>query len=174
MIDVSKAAAGKISSFVGYTLGLFSIIGFIVEITEKDNSDRTFGIVLSMVFLLISALFIIVGAGIKTRIKRFWIYSGILSNNNATPVSELAAAVSKPSEFVIQDLQYMIGKRLYKNVRMDIRTNSVINDNPAAQTQAVNPPHAETVSIKCEGCGAVNSKQEGMAGVCEYCGSPIK
>ncbi|MCL2527500.1 MAG: hypothetical protein FWE42_03695 [Defluviitaleaceae bacterium] len=182
---------GKILSIIGYTT---AVIGAIVVLVSLYDGDTDGAIAVAIVFLIPALPFIIGGARIKRRIKRFRIYVSLIASGN-TALEAIAAHTSRPLAFVRNDILKMISKRYFTNAFIDHRTNTVVvnrpvhppggfqpfNSNLPPPVVPVSPPpqggggfqimHDE---YTCGGCGSSGTKQRGAVITCEYCGSGIK
>ena len=172
---VSHVAIGKIFSIIGYTLGVFSLIGFITAIADSMIDAEI--VILVIIFLAISVFFIVKGIQIKGRIRRYKQYVSLISAKQMTIIDNLSASTGQSVDFVRKDLQIMIKKKLFANATIDMSANEIViggkalNETAVMQTQPVAKEELE--SYICPGCNAPGSKPKGSVGSCEYCGSPV-
>jgi len=180
-MNTSKAAVavsaifGKISSVLGYAFGLIGIIGFSVEISENRETS---GFVIAVVFTALGVFLIIKGVQIKRRIRRFKRYVSLISTQQMKSLENIAASTSQSVDFVRNDLQKMINKKFFANASINAVTNEIVIGGMAAQpvwpAPAQNTQYAvqpEFEMYTCSGCGASGTKQKGVPGSCDYCGS---
>lgn len=156
---------GKISSIVGYMLAIIGVIGLAVELTEGSD---TFGIVLSLIFLISGILAIVKGIQIKRRIRRFRRYVSLISTSNMVSLDNLAVATSQSVDFVRRDLQKMIDKKFFINASINLTQNEISIGQAITRPESVS---SMTVSFTCTGCGAVGSKPQTAVANCAYCGT---
>lgn len=171
---VTNIIIGKFLSIVGYTVGSFFLLAFFMHLFDGTipSSSKGPGIIACLIIIGISILLIIKGAKIKRLLKRFKIYVNLISTENMTSLENIASRTSQSIDFVKDDINTMINKKLFKNAYLDIKTNELIVSKQNATTPQNNVQTIATVL--CPGCGASNSKQKGLMSSCEYCGSPLK
>jgi len=182
---------GKILSIIGYSFGIFGLIGIAVETTRSGDA---FGIILALIFIAIGILLVLKGLKIKRRVKRFRRYVSLISIQNMVSLDSIADYTTKSVDFVRKDLQNMIDKKFFTNAIINEESNEIViaRVSPPTPISPVSPiythqtqiiiqsapssppiaPVEERISI-CNGCGASNKIVEKI-GVCDYCGSYIQ
>lgn len=167
---VASTILGKICSVVGY--GWVILLG--LPLLAGAYGSEFFTYVMLAVMMGAGVFLIIIGRKIKRRIVRFKQYVGLLSSGNATSVQALANATAQTPEFVQNDVQNMIRKMFFTNAFIELGTGEIIiGHRQQAATNTVQSTSNEVITVKCAGCGAVNSKQKGINATCDYCGSPL-
>ncbi len=182
-MNTSKAAVvvstivGKVCSILGYSILVVFGLPLIFGAFGSDSAQ----IIFVLVCIGLGTFLIVLGIKNKHRIKRFKIYVGLISMEHMTSLENIASSTSQSIDFVSNDIQKMIDKKFFANANIDKMTNEIIIGETKAQPQIVATPQpaqqntiAENENVKCQGCGAMNLKQKGVAINCEYCGSPIK
>jgi hypothetical protein len=176
---IANALLGKALSIIGYLIGAFFLLGFIIiaSSTDMQYSDRTGTLIVCIVFDVFCVCIILLGRNIKHRIKRFKNYVGLISFEHMTSLDALARSTSKSNEFVKRDIQKMIDKKFFANAHINVNNEIIIGTDmtPMKVTSPVTAqtPVTETISVRCSGCGANNIKLKNAAARCEYCGSHI-
>lgn len=168
-------------------------IAEIVEMPYSTDYDLPF-----LIFCLILdalGIWLIVSARRKqTLIKRFKEYVMAISNNPTGYIPDIAASFGTSAEIVERNLERMIHKKFFPNAYIDKNTNclvivnrqtaqntanqntvgqNTVNQNTSAPTGSA-APGVEMVTVKCKGCGGINTIAKGQTGECDYCGSAIK
>lgn len=169
---------GKISSFIGYTIGILSLLIILIELFDTNSEDPIGVIFVFLVILAICVLLVFKGRKIKNRIKRFKQYVSLISNQNMTSFQNLASATSQSVDFVKNDLQQMIDKGFFANASLNLKSNEIVVENCIQTITNTNTDAQQSIpidveTVKCSSCGAVNSKQKGTSFNCDYCGSPL-
>ncbi|MGE5628607.1 MAG: hypothetical protein ACM3X7_10945 [Solirubrobacterales bacterium] len=176
---VFNSILGKISSIIGYCMGVFFLPGLFAYITD-DKPDATC-IMICLFFISIAAFLIYLGRKIKKTIKRFKEYVKLISVDNISSLEEIASSTSRSVDFVKNDIQKLIDKKYFINAYIDDDTDEIVigehniqaNTNSAYKGVHQRKPQ-ETESVKCSGCGAMNYRSKGAVINCEYCGSLLK
>jgi len=172
---VVSAILGKIASVIGYSIGVFGILGFIVEMSEDRE---TFGFVLAFILIAVGVFLVLKGLQIKRRIRRFKEYVFLISQGK-TSLEHIASSTSQSVDFVRRDLQKMINKRFFASAAIDIATNQILiggvvpQPAPSILTPQVSVAPPQFINFTCSGCGATGTKPEGTPTRCEYCGSVL-
>lgn len=170
---------GKAFSIFGYTFGGLMALGLLIDLTDgKKSSIPSLGenIVMYVFFFAFAGFFIYEGLVLKRRISRFMEYNCIISYNHVTSLENIAASTNRSIDFVKKDLQKLIDKRYFKTAVIDENLGEIIiGKNPVLQNFVTNLEivDIEKETVKCHGCGALNSKEKNTTIFCEYCGSPI-
>lgn len=171
---------GKFLTVFGYFMGGFSLIIMCVGVTDLKSSGAFAGMVFLFIILGLSILAIIKGYQIKQMVKRFKTYVSLISIENITSLEDIASSTSQSVDFVKNDLQKMIDKKFFANAYIDKQSNEIIigssNSQPSVPISSESfhlnvVTEIETESVQCLGCGAMNLKQKGGSGNCDYCGS---
>ncbi|MBU5437296.1 hypothetical protein KQI42_04705 [Tissierella sp. MSJ-40] len=169
---------GKISSIFGWILTLFFTMG-LVAIALDDMANESFTLIFFLIFVIIGIWLIMFGIRRKKLIRRFKEYEQIISSENETSINNIANITFQSSDFVMDDIQTMINKKLFTNVFIDKNDKRIIFEK---RNDSVKTTYDETASIsihkemsvvKCSGCGAPNKIPKGSSSECEFCGSPI-
>lgn len=165
---------GKFASLYGLGFLMISLI-----IILDDSND-----ILSILFATLICGIIgicLIRFGIKRRkfIKRFRKYEDIISYRQEVFIDSIANMTSQSADFVIDDIQKMIKRKLFINMYIDRKYKRIIfkGKNDLVKTSydgidSVSRPKKMSV-VKCSGCGAPNKISKGSSSECEFCGSPI-
>jgi hypothetical protein len=92
-------------------------------------------------------------------------------------LESISLSVSRPLDFVKNDMQKMIEKKFFANASINTSTNEIIIKNAAFMAQVNklnNAAQNELEVFTCPGCGALGTKAKATMGNCDYCGSPVK
>ena len=165
---------GKVQSIIGYA----AVILFGLPLIMGAFKGVVSSYILALIFIAVGILLIFLGSKTKRRIKRFKKYVEFISIQHMTSIENLASATTQSIDFVKNDLQIMISKKFFANASLNLKTNEIIIG------QHVNPNNAQIFQqqniqiqyepVSCPGCGALNNKQVGIQGNCEYCASILK
>ncbi len=175
-----------------FFFGIFTIMT-IVEMPYSTVYDLPF-----LFFCLFGdalGIWLIVSARRKqTLLKRFKEYVMSISNNPTGYIPDIAASFGTSAEIVEQNLERMIHKKFFPNAYIDKNANRIVivnrqttqntadqnttdqntaNQNTSAPTGSA-ASGVEMVTVKCKGCGGINTIAKGQTGECDYCGSAIK
>lgn len=188
-IAVSKTVS-LVQMLVGiwimFTVGLCAI-----ALTDKKFMADT-GVVFLIFLLILGALgvwLIVLSRKTTKLIKEFKEYVAVVSNDPDGYIPDIAASLGTSEDVVKKNLELMIKKNYFVNAFIDQNSNCIviankqnIIDSTAQQPQTNAFAHAvapaatqaiEMVTIKCKGCGGINTIQKGIISECVYCGSPI-
>lgn len=196
-MNKSKAAIAKSRTVIAVqmvaTLVIFPVSGLftVMYLTDRDIA-ADMGVGFFLLFLALDALsiFLLVSARKKFMLlKQFKRYVAAVSNVPNGSIPLLAAYLGVPESEVRENLETMIKNKYFANASIDSGSNCVVianRQNTAADpTKPMHPDSRaytvpgtsqsiEMVTVKCKGCGGINTLQRGMVGVCDYCGSSIK
>lgn len=184
-------AADKTVSVVLKVIGIIDVvfwsIGVLIFLADYDKYDYSSTMIIVYLILAGLGVWMIRISNKKARlIETFRKYVAVISNVPNGFIPDIANALNTSVDVVMKNLELMIKKGYFVNAYIDRNLNSIIIANRQAivneveQTKtAVTQPkksvqNVQMVTVKCEGCGAVNSVPKGSVGECEYCGSPIK
>jgi uncharacterized protein YaaW (UPF0174 family) len=173
---IANQVFGKVLSIIGYTGGVFFLLGLIgFIIYGADEGDSTIvSIVVVAFFLAICVLMIWRAIAIKQRIRRFKQYIALISKQQMTSLENIAASTNRTVEFVIADMNRMVKKRFFANATIDTTTNEIIiGGRKQEATVAPQSAQVEQVSYICAGCDAQGYKPKGVNISCEYCGNTL-
>lgn len=132
----STKVAGVIMAAVGYSLGACSLILFIVFLLAGFTM-RNFGLgfqILVTVFGILTVGFG-VAAGIGTsmlgRLKRFRTYLQTMAGKEYCSIKDLAENIRKSPQFVVKDVERMIGKGWFRQGHLDRQNTCLITSHQA-------------------------------------------
>ena len=177
-MEISKSAvtankvAGKISSIFGYVVGIAMLLAIIFGSSSKSGADISAGLTFCWVMLVIAVLFILHGVIVKSRIRRFKKYIGLIADADTYSIAVLAGATGQKESFVKTDLQTMINKKFFTNAQIDAQSGQLIFGGLYSPPPPPSPP-PEMQSVTCPSCGAPNMKPKGTDALCAYCKGPI-
>lgn len=172
-----------ILNIIGWVFGALFLLATLISLFD-DKKDEAGIIIACLVIVAICVLVIVKANKINRRIKRFKTYVGLISMENMTSIENIASSTSQSIDFVKMDIQKMIDKKYFTDAYLDKKGNELVinkaNRHTSQQYQEVqqtgnaNPNiNVEMQTVTCGGCGAMNSKQVGVANSCEFCGSPL-
>ena len=185
----------KIETILGWALAAFGIVALIMLFTSPKDESYDSVLTMSIIFLALGGLLIIKGKNRKKLIKDFKAYVQILAGDPYNSLDTIAERTNTPVTIVKKNLQQMIKKNYFANAVIDEGSNSLILNGrpdtqqilstktmeslskvPSVQYQAPgqSQPQVEMLTIKCNGCGAVNVVPRGSVVECEYCGNMLK
>lgn len=168
--------------------GLSTIL-FIFD-AEMRATSGLFGLILCLVFDALGIWLFTLSRKKSKLIKEFKKYVSAVSNDPDGYIPDIASSLGTSEDVVRKNLELMIKKKFFVNAFIDKNSDCVkilnrqntaavqqqranISYNTATQatpiTQAV-----EMVTVKCSGCGGINTLRKGEVGECDYCGSSIK
>lgn len=167
-----------------FLFGLCTIMYFVDKDTEV--SFLIFCLVLDAL-----GIWLIRSSRKKTRLtNEFKKYVTAISHVPNGYIPDVAASLGTSEDVVRNNLDLMIKKKFFSNAFINLSTNCIIiankqtpsavgaghvtveNASQAAGNNAASAP--EMVTVKCKGCGGINTIARGRIGECDYCGSAIK
>ena len=167
----------NIAIICGWVLTLFFAIGFFAILFPENGVKDTGAIIICLIFIAIGVYFIMLGTKRKRLIKRFKGYVSIISIDNETFIENIGAKTSQSTDFVMNDIQNMIDKKLFINASIDKNRGYIVfqnmNNNLKTESSESDYSNNEVEVVICSGCGAKNTILKGSNGECEFCGSPI-
>jgi hypothetical protein len=189
-------AVSKTASIVQMLGGIVLVFLFgictIAYLTDKEYAADT-GVAFLIVCLLFDALgiWLITLSRKKAKlIKEFKKYVRVISQNPNGYIPYIASSLGTSEDAVKNNLKLMIKKKYFSNAFIDCNSDCIViankqkpvstpvqqptvstNTNAYSHTAA---PAIEMVTVKCKGCGGINTIQKGAVGECDYCGSSIK
>lgn len=197
-MNKSKVAIAltKTVSVVQMTIGVFLVFMFsicaIVCLLDKEfmeDSGVSF-LICCLVIVAFAVWLIILSAKKVALINKFKKYVAAVSNDPNGYIPDIAASLGASENEVKKNLELMIKKNFFANAFVDQNSNCIVIANrqsfaankasqPQTQSAAYAPPRvalqtAEMVTIKCKGCGGINTIPKGVVVECDYCGSSIK
>lgn len=164
-------------------------VGTLLSIFDADTR-ATGGVAVLIMCLIFDALGIwLFRQSIKKSklIKEFKKYVSAVSNNPDGYIPDIAASLGTSEDVARKNLELMIKKKFFVNAFIDKNSNcikilnrqntGVVNQqrvNTNINTNTSVSQAAEMVTVKCSGCGGINTLRRGEVGECDYCGSSIK
>ncbi|MCD7761694.1 MAG: hypothetical protein LUI14_00575 [Lachnospiraceae bacterium] len=192
-MNKSKAKV-VISSFIGIiqiVAGIWLAFGGGLCTLIAISDFEEFGIAALMCFLIVAFCgAFLARAGIRRRrlAKNFKLYVSVISGGNDY-IPTMAQSLAMSEDTLKKNLEQLISKKYFVDAYLDVMSNRIIvngqnrdDDQPAspnADAPRTASPHSaseekEYVTVKCAGCGGINSVQKGHTAECEYCGSAIQ
>ena len=180
-----NAIISTIQSVFGWIFVIFIALAFLASYTDPAVSLNSFDITLYIIILVGGIILIYFGMRRKQLEKRFKMYVGLISSQQITSIVRLAQNTGESVNTVIKRLNKMIDKNFFVNAHIDLNRNEIVISNGTWQqnlqtyaqanqeAQSQYPKSGRTITVKCSGCGAVNTKYEGYSSTCEYCGTTI-
>lgn len=188
-------AVSKIVSIVQMLVGIVILVVFgictIMCLADKNFFADT-GVVFLIFCLVLDALgicLIVLSAKKTNLIKKFKTYVAVVSRNPNGYIPDIAASLGASEDVVKKNIEKMIKKKYFANAYIDHDSNCIVIankqnlvDNTVQQpkvstnvsTSSAASQPAEMVTVKCKGCGGINTIQKGAVAECDYCGSSIK
>jgi len=164
----------NIMIIIGWIISVFFILGIIGVASTTDDSGKAVALFFCFMCLIVGVCLILSGSIARRRMKRVRQYLEIISEQEETPLQSLAAATEKSIDYVKKDLQFMLNKKLIKNVVIDLEKSVILVQHKASNENSSSDIYAEKTTVICSGCGAKNIVLKGKTGECEFCGSPLK
>lgn len=189
-------AVNKTISLLQMLGGIFLVFIFgictIMYLSDKEYASES-GVDFLIFCLVLDALgvwLIVLSRKKKKLIKEFKKYVTVISNDVNGYIPDIAASLGTSEDVVINNLELMIKKNFFANAFIDRNSNCIViankqsaqaNNsvsnvftNAQASTSSAAPVAVEMVTVKCKGCGGINTVQKGAIGECDFCGSAIK
>lgn len=189
-------AASKTVSFVQVLAGIAIVFMFglctIMYLTDTEfSADTGVGFLIFCLVLDALGVWLIVLSRKKTKlIKEFKKYVAVVSSDPDGYIPDIAASLGTSEYVVKKNLELMITKKYFANAFIDqnqnciiiaSKQNNTVSTAPQPQTHAtayasspVTSKAIEMMTVKCKGCGGINTIQKGTIGECDFCGSSIK
>lgn len=189
-------AVSKTISFVQMLFGIAYVFIFgictIVCLCDKDFlADGGVSVIIVCLIFDVLGIWLIILSLKKTKLlKEFKKYVTVISREPDGYIPDIAASLGVSEDIVKKNLELMIKKRYFANAFIDQNSNCIVIT--SKQNNTVNTTHQshihtteyasspvtsqaiEMMTIKCKGCGGINTIQKGAIGECDYCGSSIK
>lgn len=192
-ITVSKTVS-VIQMLAGiFLVFLFSLM-IIILMTDKElwalSGESV--LIFCLVVDALGILLIVLSIRKSKLIGAFKKYVEVVSSDPTGYIPDIAASLGSSENVVERNLKLMVEKKYFTNAFIDLNTNCIVvanrrntTVNPTPQSQADTPQASnmsasvshsavEMVTVKCKGCGGINTIQKGAVGECDYCGSSIK
>lgn len=176
---------GVLQEVIGFLLailfGLFVIVIFAADLFEITKEGGIATLVICLCLTALGVWLIVCGRRNRILAKKYNTYKEAVKQNPCGCISDIATAAGVSFESAKKDLEAMIRKKFFPNVFIDWSTNSLstcfdepdANTNWRVETKSASVG-AEMITVKCPGCGGINSVPKGESGECEYCGSALK
>lgn len=140
------------------------------------------GLILMLIFDAAGICLIVFSRKRSKLIQQFKNYVAVVSSSPNGHIPDIAASLETSEDVVKKNLELMIKKKYFANAFIDYNSNCiVVNKQNAAQSRQLSGANvqaafhgSEMVTVKCKGCGGINTLPKGAVGECDYCGSPIK
>jgi len=167
---IASSIGGNFAVVFGYLFAAIGVIGFVVGIDSGNGNTFAENTIIAAIVIAIGVTNIVLGTKTKKTIERFRHYVSLISVQRMTSLGEIAANTLKTPEFVRNDLQKMINRRLFVNASINITTGEII----IAGLEQYAPPPPEYEAFTCRGCGAPGSKNKSAVYTCSFCGMTRK
>lgn len=185
-------AVSKTVSFIQMFVGTVIVLTFglitIMYLTDKEfSADMGVGFLIFCLVLVALGVWLIFLSRKKIKLmKEFKKYVSVVSCDPNGYIPDIAASLGTSEDVVKKKLKLMIKKKYFANAFIDLNSNCLVIENK--QNSAVNTEQQmnarensnvtyqpmEMVTVKCKGCGGINTIQKGAVCECDYCGSSIK
>lgn len=123
----------------------------------------------------------------KKKKRQSQIYAIIIgAKSNAIPMQKLTSSLQLDFTAISKDIESMSINHydypLLKGVYIDIGNQYIVLDSRSLyKVEQKQKKHSlsnneckDISTVICKNCGAENTKENGIAKICEYCGSPLK
>ena len=175
--------------FVALVCGTFLLIlgvpPAIMYLTDKEFAAEVGVAFLITCLVLVSfGVWLFVVAGMYSyELKKFKKYVAVISKDPSGYIPNIAATLGTSENDVKSNLEIMIKKGYFYSAFIDENSNCIVfaniqttqtaptSTNVSAKVPKV--PGVEMVTVKCSGCGGINTIVKGQTGECDYCGSAI-
>lgn len=189
-------AVSKTVSLIQMLAGIAIVFMFgpctIMYLTDKEfSADVGVGFLIFCLVLDALGVWLIVLSRKKTKLmKEFKKYVAVISQDPNGYIPDIAATLGTSEDVVKNNIEQMIKKKFFSNAYIDRNSNCIVIANKQAVQNATTPangfmnaqaaptyntaPAVEMVTVKCNGCGGINTIAKGQTGECDFCGSAIK
>lgn len=178
-VSIVQLLAGIVIVFI------FGLCDIVYLADEEYAADTGVGIFILFLVFVALGIWLIVLSRKKTKlIKEFKKYVTVISCSPDGYIPDLAVSLGTSEDVVRNNLELMIRKKYFSNAFIDHSSNSIViaNRQNAQSAASANTgayahaaaPAAQMVTVKCKGCGGINTVQKGSIKECDYCGSSIK
>ena len=176
---VEKAEKNIDTKLLFGTALLIAGVALMHDMVEKDV-----GPFLAPLVLVVLGVCCFVWAGMNSyELKEFKKYVAVISDDPSGYIPDIAASLGTSENVVKSKLEIMFQKGYLDSAFIDIKSNCIVFANKqATQTAPTSTnvsakvpkvPGVEMVTVKCSGCGGINTIVKGQTGECDYCGSAI-
>lgn len=189
-------AVSKVASLVQMLAGIAIVFLFglytIVCLCDKDylaDGGISF-LIICLIFDVIGVWLIVLSSKKTNLLKEFKKYVAVVSSDPDGYIPDIAASLGTSEDIVKKNLELMIKKKYFANAFIDQNSNCIViasKQNNTVSTAHQPQIHATAyasspitlqamgmVTVKCKGCGGINTIRKGTTGECDYCGSSIK
>jgi hypothetical protein len=176
--DKSALMSGKKGALPVVAWFLIVIGGMVlIGLLSDTSGDSGGGVIVALAMIVGGILLLRKSSKTQQIAAKYKKYIDIVVNQNVRSIDHVASAVGLPYDVVINDLQDMINIGYLKDayIYQGNREIALKQPEPAIYTQTATARQApaQTVAIRCPGCGANNVVSVGRVSECEYCGTPI-
>lgn len=177
-LDIDKSALmsnkTRILTVIGWVLIFVGFVGTVSILGEEgDIGSLTVGLILIVggVLLLVRSL------KIKKLAIKYKKYINIVVNQDVRSIDDIASAVDRPYDDVVEDLQHMINIGYLNDAYIHKGKREIIlkqvSAHSANQEGSVFQSQEQGKVVRCSGCGANNVVTIGKVSECEYCATAI-
>lgn len=170
-IRIIQMIIGIPVALIGIVFSLFAFADFF-----DPAEDTGLMVGLFIFFGLIAALgiwIIVCSITRKRRLIEFKRYVGIISASRSGKFELIAKETKEPVEIVQKKLEWMIHKRFFNNVRMNLVDDCIdiagITDNEGNASGKM-----KYKTVVCKSCSATNIVETGKITECPYCSTPLQ
>ncbi len=176
-------AVNKTLSIIQLVCGIIMVFffGITIMLFIFDSSPNKFSIIIFCLFFVILGIWLISLSRKKSKlIKEFKQYVVAISSDPSGYIPDIASALGISTDILHSKLELMIKKKFFVNAYIDKNTDCIViankqitanNNNSTVKAMQQN---IEIITVRCKGCGGINSLQKDVVVDCDYCGSPIK
>lgn len=193
----------KVAIAVSKTVSLIQMVGGIILVflfglcsimylTDKEYAaDTGIGFLITCLIITGIGVWLIILSRKKSKLaKEFKKYVAVISQDSNGYIPDIAAALGISEDVVKNNIEQMIKKKFFSNAYIDRNSNCIVIASKQAVQKATTPvnnfanaqavptynaaPSVEMVTVKCNGCGGINTIAKGQTGECDFCGSAIK
>ncbi len=157
------------------------VIGYVGNSPMTNEVARAF--IGPLVFIVLGVCCFVWAGMNSSELKEFKKYVAVISNDPSGYIPNIAATLGTSENVVKSNLEIMIQKGYFESAFIDENSNCIVfaniqttqtaptSTNVSAKVPKV--PGVEMVTVKCSGCGGINTIVKGQTGECDYCGSAI-
>ena len=165
----------KIFGIIFFILGISFIIFEIFRKAPLKNSLNSIGFFLIMVILLCGAGIFMIKKGHEYIVlgKKVNRYLAIINTGNDTSIDKIATAYPTIYEKAITDIQELLDLGYFPDSYIDFEGRKLMMPVIKVPQPKQERQNLKYGTLKCRGCGAINTVIEGGLNYCKYCGNPL-
>lgn len=181
-------AVSKLISLVQMISGICVVLFFGLGVIALLSQGDIVSAIVCLIFVALGVWLIKVSRKTSKLINEFKKYVAAISHKPDGYIPDIAASIGTSEDVVRTNLELMLKKKYFSNAYIDKSSNCIIISGRQSGQNMANSANAsmptgnvpnmistvEMVTVKCPGCGGINTIAKGQTGECDYCGSGIK